>query len=440
LRKDLPQLVEMNFQRVWLWYSRESVQKALLEVAKNREVVSVFSDNSFGKRPDVLQYSADILQAVAEGAVSFHGSVERWSNPMQLDVNMSKQDLDNLRTGWDVLIDPDVKDFEIAKLVTKRIIEALKDHGVKSFSVKFSGGKGFHIIIPYEALPEKINFQPTSSLYPELLQKIIEYLKWYIREDLKSDLLAIESISGLSQRIGKPIKEITTKEGELDPFKVVSMDVFGSRHLFRLPYSLHEKNLLVSLPLKPERIEKFEREDAEPEKVKVEERFIKPAEKHDAEGLVIEALDWASKYMIEKKEEIPKPKVLKSAKPIPEAFFPPCIKKILNGLPDGRKRSIFILVNFLRSMNWDLDKIEKTVVEWNEKNSPPLRTNYLRTQLRWHFRQNRDLLPPNCDHENFYISIGVCEPDNLCKNPPIKNPVNYPYRKLKTKKRKIKNK
>jgi len=424
----------MNFQRVWLWYSREPVQKALIEVSKNREVVSVFSDNSFGRRPDVLQYSADILQAVAEGTVAFHGSVERWSNPMQLDVNMSKQDLDNLRIGWDVLIDPDVKDFEIAKLTTKHIIEALKDHGVKSFSVKFSGGKSFHIIVPYEALPEKINLQPTSSLYPELLQKIIEYIKWYIRENLKSDLLSLDSISNISQRIGKPIKEITTKEGELDPFKVVSMDVFGSRHLFRLPYSLHEKNLLVSLPIKPERIDKFKREEAEPEKVRVEEKFIKQAEKHDAEGLVIEALDWASKYMVERKEEeIQKPKTFKPAKPVPENFFPPCIKKILKGIPDGRKRSVFILVNFLRSMNWDLGRIEKTMFEWNERNIPPLRTNYLRSQLRWHFRQERGLLPPNCDNENFYSDIGVCEPDETCKSRAIKNPVNYPFNKLKKK-------
>jgi len=420
----------MNFQRVWLWYSRESVQKALIEVSKNREVVSVFSDNSFGKRPDVLQYSADILQAVAEGTVSFHGSVERWNNPMQLDVNMSKQALDNLRIGWDVLIDPDVKDFEIAKLATKQIVEALKDHGVKSFSLKFSGGKGFHIIVPYEALPEKINLQPTSSLYPEVLQKIIEYIKWYIREDLKSELLNLDSINNISQRVGKPVKDITS-EGELDPFKVVSMDVFGSRHLFRLPYSLHEKNFLVSLPIKPERIDSFKREDAEPERVRVEEKFIKPAETHDAEGLVIEALDWASKYMVEKKEELPKPKVFKPTKPVPETFFPPCIKKILNGVTDGRKRSVFILVNFLRSMNWDLERIEKTMFEWNEKNSPPLRTNYLRSQLRWHFRQERGLLPPSCDHENFYSSMGVCEPDETCKG--IKNPVNYPFKKLKKK-------
>jgi len=142
--------------------------------------------------------------------------------------------------------------------------------------------------------------------------------------------------------------------------------------------------------------------------------------------------------MIEKKEELPKLKAFKQTRPVPETLFPPCIKKILKGVQDGRKRSVFILVNFLRSMNWDLEKIEKTMFEWNEKNSPPLRTNYLRGQLRWHFRQERGLLPPSCDNENFYSSMGVCEADELCKGAlPVKNPVNYPFKKLK---KKIKNK
>ena len=38
----------VDFTRVWNWYSRESVQKAILEVAKNREVVSVFKEGNFG--------------------------------------------------------------------------------------------------------------------------------------------------------------------------------------------------------------------------------------------------------------------------------------------------------------------------------------------------------------------------------------------------------
>ncbi len=427
----------IDFTRVWNWYSRESVQKALIEVAKSREVVSVFKEGNFGKRPDVINYQGDVLQAVANGTVSFHGSVERWHQPMKLDVGMAKADLDVIRSGWEIFIDPDVPDFEIAKVVTKQVISALKDHGVNSWSVKFTGGKGFHIGVPFEALPEKINLLESKNLYPDLLQKIIEYLKWYMREQLKEAILEIDTPNNISQKIGKPLNEIINAEG-LDPFKIINMDIFSSRHLFRLPYSLHEKSLLVSLPIKIQNLDSFEKEDALPEKVKVDERFlVSKGFIHDAEALVVESLDWASKH------EIPKPEKIQTAqqsknfahtKMVPEENFPPCIKEIMKGRTDGRKRSVFILINFLRNMGWNIEQVEKRLLEWNEKNYPPLGMNYIRSQLRWHFRQDRNLLPPNCENGNFYTQMGVYE--TCCKEVDhktmnIKNPVNYPFRKFK---------
>lgn len=434
----------VDFQKIWNYYSRESILKALVETGKDREVVSVYSDGRFGKRPDVIQYPQDILQAVAEGTVAFHGSVERWQQPMKLDVGLNKPDLDKIRIGWDIFIDPDVDDFEIAKITVKQIIEALKDHGISSYSVKFSGGQGFHIGIPFEALPEKINLQPISIQYPDFLQKIIEYIKWYIKDQLREEIVALLSPTDISQKIGKSLAEISGDEG-IEPFKIISMDVFGSRHLFRLPYSLHEKTMLVSLPIKRENIDKFEKEQALPEKVKVEEKFLAPKiVLHDAEALVVEALDWSAKYKVEVREELPRPTVMRRMRAIPEQYFPPCVQLIGKGLADGRKRSVFILINFLRNMGWDLEKLEKKMMEWNEKNYPALRANYLRTQLRWHLRQERNLLPPNCDNQQFYVSMGVCSPDNICKGGTdkitIKNPVNYPFRKMKIPSKKIKHK
>jgi hypothetical protein len=427
--------MSIDFQKVWNYYSREPVQRAIVEIAKNREVVSVFKDGRFGRRPDVIQYPQDVLQAVAEGTVSFHGSVERWNQPMKLDVGLTKLDLDQMRTGWDVFIDVDVKDFEIAKITTKQIIEAFKDHGVKNYSCKFTGGSSFHIGIPFEALPEKINMQPTSIQYPEILQKVVEYVKWYVNDQLKEEMSLVATPAEISKRIGKSVDEITGTEG-IEPFKIVTMDIFSSRHLFRLPYSLHESSLLVSLPLKPESIERFEKEHALPEKIRIEEKFLIPkSAAHDAEGLIVEAMDWATKNIVEVKEELPRPARQIRMSMIPEEYFPPCVHNIFKGLADGRKRSIFILINFLRNMGWDLEKLENKMMEWNEKNYPSIRANYLRTQLRWHLRQQRNLLPPNCDNEQFYANIGVCTPDKYCKSGTdkitIKNPVNYPFRKMK---------
>lgn len=428
----------VEFKRVWQWYSRESVQKALVEVGKNREVVSVFQDGAFGKRPDVIQYPADVVQAVAEGTVAFHGSVEQWSNPMELDVGMTKSQIDKLRIGWSLLIDPDVKDFEIAKLVTKEIVQAIEKHGVKNISVKFTGGKGFHIGVPFESLPERINLQSTSVLYPSLFQTAIGYLKWYLKDSLREKLIELDDAENLAKRIGKNLNDIIT-ENELDPFKIVSMDIFGLRHLFRLPYSLHESTLLVSLPMKPEKLDRFKKEDATIDKVKVEERFLIPKEKSDAEGFIVEALDWASKYHMEVREELPQTRKFVKMKEVPETFFPACIKHLLNGVADGKKRGLFILITFLRNMGWSDEKIQERVFEWNEKNYPPLRANYLRSQLRWHFRQDRNLLPPNCTNSVFYKDLGLY--DICCKevdHKNVKNPVNVPLRRLKERKQRVK--
>jgi len=427
-----------NFSKIWSYYSRKDVQDALLEVAKEREIVGVFSNGNFGKRPNVIIYPNDILEMVKEGMISFHGSVERWSNPMALESGMLKQELDKIRIGWDLIIDPDCPDFEIAKLTTKIILNALDDHGIKNYSVKFTGGKSFHIGLPFETFPEKINFVETNKLYPELPQKIIEYLKDYIREQLKEEILASDNPLAIAERIKKPITQITDIDG-LDPLKVVQIDsmIVSSRLMFRLPFSLHEKSLLVSLPIGSSKLEKVKKEDAEPSKVKVSNKFLerKPSLK-EANTIVIEAMDWSLKHKIVE-EKVPYQGPKRAIKEFNEKFFPPCILKILNGMPDGRKRSVFILNNFLRNMGWDSEKIENQLIQWNEKNKPPLPQNYVKTQFRWHNRQKRNLLPPNCDNQNFYVSMGVCLPDEICKagtnRITIKNPVNYPFRKIKKK-------
>ncbi len=428
-----------NFSLIWNYYSRKDVQEALLEVAKDREIVGVFSNCNFGKRPNVLMYPKDILEMVKEGVVSFHGSVERWSNPMALESGMIKQQLDKLRIGWDLIIDPDCPDFEIAKLTTKIILEALKDHGITNYSVKLTGGKSFHIGIPFETFPEKINFQKTEKLYPDLPRNILEYMKDYVEEQLKEELLSLDNPLAMAERVGKSITEITDKDG-LNAFKVVQIDsmLVTSRHMFRLPFSLHEKSLLVSLPVNPSELERLKKEDAHPSKVKVLTKFLhRKVDLKQASPLVIEAMDWAEKHKIVE-EKVPYTGPKRKIREITnKKYFPPCILKILNGLSDGRKRSVFILANYLRNMGWDWDKVEKEILAWNKKNSPPLPRRYIRTQLRWHKRQRRNLLPPNCLNENFYVSMGVHLPDEVCKGwtkkVTIKNPVNYPFRKMKKK-------
>ena len=425
----------IDWEEIKKYYFREDVINFLLEFGKDREIVAVYEGGNFGKRPDILQYPRDIINYVENRAISFHCSVERWKDPMLLEAGLTKTQLDENRKAWDLVIDLDVSDFEIAKIATLCFIEALEDHGVKSYFIKYTGGKSFHIIVFFESFPEVVNGIPLEKQYPEVLQKILLYLKWYTKEMIKEELLAFETPLEIAKRIGKKYEEIIDEKG-LNPFKIISLDIFGSRHLIRMPYALHENSLRISLPLKKSEIMKFKKEDAEIKNFKgVNEEFLRKIKK-DGSSLLIQALDWCSRNEVELIKKIEIPKEIKSRKKVklPVETFPPCIKNILAGLNDGRKRAIFIIITFLRNVGWSWEEIEKALDEWNSRNKPPLRENYIRTQLRWHVRQERTLLPPNCDHQVFYKDMGVCtncrfKEDSIGYG--IKNPLTYAFRKFK---------
>jgi hypothetical protein len=400
-------------------YSRPDIQDAMLDLAKNREVVGCLSDGSYLKRPDIISYPKDIIERVKRGVISFHYSVERWIQPMQLSPNLKQSELDSLRIGFDVLIDIDSKVKLEHALITARIVHNfLRDLGVNP-TLKFSGRRGVHIGIAFEAFPKKIDMKPTSKRYPEIPQVISEFIRERIKDYLLDELISFEG--GVSS-----LTEILPSVSQLSPYEFVEIEKnWGNRHLFRAPYSIHEKTGLVSLPLKVNELAHFSPEKARPEKVSSIRKFLINKE-GEATELLLQALDWKAKQpkmIIKEVKEVR----YKTKRPIPESFFPPCIKNILEGLSDGRKRSLFTLVTFLRNMNWKEGDIEKRIMEWNKKNSQPLRDRFVKTQLKWHFRQKRRLLPANCDSDLFYKSIGICQRDVNCG----KNPINYPFKLMK---------
>ncbi|MCS7123508.1 MAG: hypothetical protein RMJ17_02975 [Candidatus Aenigmarchaeota archaeon] len=413
------------------WYLRKDVVNFLLKFSKNREFVPMFEDGSFGKRPFTLQYEQDIIELVNSSVVSFHCSVERWLNVSMLRAGMSKEDLDNLRIGFDFIIDPDTKDFLIAKDVVKGIIECLKDHGVKSFLIKFSGGKSFHIFIPYEAIPKMINFKETTKMFPEIYRILIEYMKEYCRDIISARILSSFDISELCEIYNLKINDLI-ENNEFNPYSIINLDVFSHRHLYRSFYSLHEKTLLVSVPVDVKDLDKFDKTDASVERVKVVDFEFKDT--NDAEILFIEALDWFEKNK-EKFSDIKiKAKTMnkKIKKEIPEKYFPPCIKNILNGLEDGRKRGLFLLINFLKKCGYDNEKIMKIIDEWNKKNKTPLPDRYVLSQAKYYLeRREEPYVLPSCNRSEYYDDTKFCTPDMICQNKNIKNPINYVFKKIK---------
>jgi len=410
----------------------------MILAAKNREVAVRFNDR-FGSRPDVLNNPADILELAKQKATSFHVSEEIWSNPLQLSPNMKKNDINSLRVGWDLVLDIDCSFFEYSRIAADLVIKALRFNDVKSISCKFSGNKGFHIGIPFEAFPKTIGNKKTSSMFPDAARKVAFYITELIKRQLGKKIMELEGdFSKVAEKTKVDSKKIIYYEKNefndriaalnAEPFLNIDTILISSRHLFRMAYSLHEKSGLVSVPLDPDKVMDFEKAHAEPKNLKISKfRFLDSENivKGNASKLLMQALDFSSVKEQEVRVEPRKDFEIKDA--MPEDFFPPCIKLISNGLNDGRKRALFILVNFLTSVGWDYEQIEVYLRKWNKKNLESLRENLLVGQVRYHKSQKKKILPPNCNNNMYYVDLGVCKKDNLCLK--IKNPVSYAIRK-----------
>ncbi len=414
MEQDNSKQISINEERIrkinHLYYSRPEIQNAIFEFSKNREVVPRYFEG-FGKRPDSLQYPADIFQMVKKGTTSFHCSQELWSDPLKIETGMNEKQLNELRIGWDLLIDIDSKYIDYSRIMADLIIKFLRFHKIKNVGIKFSGSKGFHLILPGKSFPEEVNGIPTKNMFPQWPRIITQYIMEKTKEQL------IDKISEL-ERPNKYVRDFRASKEVMPDLVLVS-----PRHLFRTPYSLHEKTSLASFVIDADEIKNFELKHAEPMKVKIK-NFLPKSKEGESSELLMQALDWHKENNLnqeEKKEFEYKPIKLEN---LSDKNFPPCVQNILCGISDGRKRALFILINLFRSVGMDKDELEKRIDEWNKKNPVPLKQGYIQSQISWSFR-SKPIMPPNC--KEFYQGIAVCTPDELCTK--IKNPVNYIVKK-----------
>ena len=428
-----------NDYRILKFYARKDVQTEIVSLAKNREIAVKFADKGYGKRPDILQYESDVKELAQEGATSFHLSEEHWHDPLKLKTGMTRKDLDELRSGRDLILDIDCKFIEFSKIAAQLLIDALHFHNINSIGLKFSGNRGFHLAVPFGSFPEIVDGRKIHLMFPEGPRMIAEYLSSLIKEHLSSAILSISTPREIMQATQIPESKLMISD-KFDPFAVVDVDtiLISSRHLFRSPYSINEKSGMVSIVVQPDKIKQFRPSQAKIENVEKICQFLPAPEKQfEAQQLLIQAFDHAKRnaIIIEQKEEKQKQNIQQRQAFAPqtkvsEEFFPPCIKLLLKGVQtDGRKRAILVLINFLKHMKYEIDEIEQMLLDWNKKNYEPLREGYIRSQVSWHRRNSQIMLPPNCANESYYPSMGICKPDNYCTK--IKNPTNYSLLRLR---------
>jgi len=295
------------------------------------------------------------------------------------------------------------------------ILHFLNFNGIKNLGVKFSGSKGFHIIVPWKSFPKEINGIKTSDMFPQWPRIIMNY----IIEKTKPQL--IEKISEFTKP-NKYIKDFSAPKEVMPDLILVS-----PRHLFRCPYSLHEKTALASIVLTPEEIPTFELKHAEAMQAKIH-NFMPEVIEGEAKELLMQALDWHKENYKEEGVKI-NSQGNKNYKPIKldkvsDEFLPPSIRKILEGVDDGRKRALFILLNLFRSIGMEREELEQRLGDWNKKNNVPLKQGYITSQLLWSYR-NKIVPPPNFDKDH-YNAIGVQPTQEELR---FRNPVAYIVKK-----------
>ena len=448
-----------DYESLLKFYARKDIQETILAHSKGREVGTRYGSGNFGKRPDILQFNSDIFELARQGVTSFHISEERWSNPLELHTGMTKKELDELRAGWDCVLDIDSSYVEYSQITAYLLCEAIKFYGIKSYSIKFSGRKGFHIIIPFESFPEEVAGTSIKDLFPEGPKMIAEFLGNMIFDKLSEKILSEQSLNEIIKSTGKKEKELKTEDGRFNPFSIVDIDtiLISSRHLFRSPYSINEKSWLVSTPIEPSQIMKFKLSQAKIDKVTTDIPFLKKAQPEESRQLLMQAFDKSQKprFALQRSTIIVEGKdYFEQASSgikkdyfheeidnslVKEEYFPPCIQELLNGRKDdGRKRALFVLMNFLNGLNYPLNKIRTMLLEWNKKNYEALQEGYIAAQLSSMARNPKKLLPPNCDNDSYYKNLGVaCNPDMHCQR--LKNPLNFTLSKIRLEQKNKKN-
>jgi len=486
-------------------YARKDIQQAMFEFCKNRETIANFNNKFFAKRPDCFDYSSDILNAAKKDATSFHCSEELWENPLNINTDMTPEQYNEIKTGWDLLIDIDSPFLDYGKIAAKLLINELEQHGIKNYGIKFSGSKGFHILVPFKAFPKELNGLQTKNQFPDWPRAIAQYLFKKIRNPMNEEILKLSSKEKLKEKgeliseylcpkcnkptktktIGKYIcpdikcktvvesmksnrkemlcpgcngkmlrqsqREIQYCEScKINAAKLEATSSFGGvqqkniqqkfkeeitikstedsvdivlvspRHLFRAPYSLHEKTAYASIPLDKTQIQDFRPSDADPIKITKIKSFMPNCKEGEATQLLKEALKEAEKNKPkEKTKKYEGASIDIQGLSINEDMFPPIIKKLLSGIKnDGRKRALSILLSFFTSLEFPQNFIEEKITEWNKANHHPLKEGYVKSQIAWSIKNKR--MPPNYD-KPVYKEFGPQSSLEIG----IKNPINY---------------
>ncbi len=232
-------------------------------------------------------------------------------------------------------------------------------------SIHFSGNKGFHIEIDHEIF----GVEPTENL-PKIYRSIAEKLPC------------------LNQTID---------------FKV-----YERRRLWRLENSQHEKSGLYKIPLTYGELSQLSVEEIK--QLAKQPREIKKSIEEGEQSKVSSVAQEFYQKCLREIENKPKNITIEMwPDDIRLGYVPFCIKKILQeGMIKGERNATgFILSCFFKRQGENKEFIKDKLLEWNEKNKPPLPNREIVSVIESSFKTEKDgvgcstpILKSNCDRNS----------------------------------------
>ncbi|MEM4144244.1 MAG: DNA primase noncatalytic subunit PriX [Candidatus Bathyarchaeia archaeon] len=249
-------------------------------------------------------------------------STQVFSEPLKLE----SESPDKLRVNWDFFLDLDCEKFEDVKRAAVKAQKTLERFNVKDFLLKFSGRRGFHLIIPGLSL-DIFTAGEYRLAYPKLALNLARFFEAVINE----------------------------------PRVKVDTQVYQPRQMMRAPYSIHEETGLVSVPVNSPL--EFKLEMAKVENVKITPFPINGAW-GEARELLFSLRDWLKEHG----QTEPGLKILSwgEAKRKRDRGYSWIEKLLANPVDDGRHRLLWLIVApyLVNVKGVPLSEAEKTAYEW----------------------------------------------------------------------------
>jgi hypothetical protein len=368
------------------WYCRSDVRQALISQLREDREVWVNAEDYASPRPRVAKSPSDLLQLIPKGRVcSVSSSIERFSDPLLL----TTEEPNTLRLGWDLILDIDSDNgFEAAKRCSQAVIRLLANYDLESVKVKFSGRRGYHLLIEGEAFD--CFSGPTDFLraYPLVPLQVARFIT-----------------AALSPKDRRGV-EIDTA-------------VYSPRHLIRIAYSLHHLTKLVSLPLSTGELGRFTLEDASPDRIKqINWNWLDTKPKL---GEASTLLDYVVKWV-----QRSKPRtgihVLSRANAAKTRTHDstPCVSALMregfSAKLEGHRHDVLCnVLNGIRRLGFTITP--EQLKELNKRSEKPLPERELEYQIRYQLSRPRPyrFKPEIMQEAGLCPSIGC----RLCRNPPF---------------------